>query len=208
VLAGVPVWRSTVVRAANSVHVCAGPSGDARGQRRALRALPSRARSKDSHWMQLCRSTPQRAQRLSSASGSESSCRSGRSGQTCGAAIRFGVFGRARPAARVRARAPAPAAAVRPLRTARLPRPDIHAGGTCGHSWCWFRRVSTSEFNAECGLRIGNYGLRMLTEEQRVAIHCDTSGVSSLRKSARYRPDGGQRVRAVATRLLARGINT
>src|SRR5262249_55774359 len=90
--AGVLVCRSTVVRGANSAHVFFSSFGATRtvsGCVHSKRALVSN----DTHWMQLCRSTPQREHLPPASTGSASRFPQREQRNTSCELIRFGVFG-------------------------------------------------------------------------------------------------------------------
>src|SRR6185436_514222 len=93
-LTGVPVWRSTVVRAVKSAQLLRASFGETRAGSAGACVHSQRSLvSNDTHWMKLCRSTPQREQRASGANGSDNRLPQRAQRQTLRAAIRFGVFG-------------------------------------------------------------------------------------------------------------------
>src|SRR2546425_13133006 len=93
-VAGVPVWRSTVVRAANSEQLLRSSFGTTRAGMRSWSVHSQRTLvSNDTHWMQACTSTPQREQRSSRPTGSDSRFPQRVHRNTSRAAMRLGVFG-------------------------------------------------------------------------------------------------------------------
>src|SRR5439155_19294466 len=93
-VAGVPVWRSTVVRAANSAQLLRSSFGATRAGMRSWSVHSQRTLvSNDTHWMQACTSTPQREQRSSRPTGSDSRFPQRVHRNTSRAAMRLGVFG-------------------------------------------------------------------------------------------------------------------
>ncbi len=92
--AGVLVWRSMVVRGEKSVQLFRSSFGATRAVSFAFSVHSHRALvSNDTHWMQLCKSTPHFEQRSSVPIGSDNRFPQRAHRQTSCAAIRFGVFG-------------------------------------------------------------------------------------------------------------------
>src|SRR5207245_842316 len=90
---GVVVWRSIVVRGANSAQSLRSSFGATRAGSWSLCVHSQRALvSNDTHCTQLCSATPHFGQTLSAAIGSDSRLPQRAQRQTSCAAIRFGVF--------------------------------------------------------------------------------------------------------------------
>src|SRR5438093_13102565 len=91
---GVLVCRSTVVRAVKSSHELRSSFGTTRAGMRACCVHSQRTLvSNETHWMQACTSTPQREQRSSRPTGSDSRFPQRVHRNTSRAAMRLGVFG-------------------------------------------------------------------------------------------------------------------
>src|SRR6185295_18821660 len=87
----VPVWRSTVVRAAKSAQSFRASFGATRAVSDCVHSNRAPV-SNETHWIQLWRSTPQRAHRPSGLTGTDRRLPQREQRKTSCDAIRFGVF--------------------------------------------------------------------------------------------------------------------
>ena len=134
-LGGVPVWRSTVVRGANSAQLLRSSFGATRADRLASSVHSHRALvSKETHWTQ--RGGRRRiASSALGATAAPADCRSARSGRPRAPPSGSASSVRRRPATGARARAPSAARRAGASPLALGARPDSRVDGTCGRSW-------------------------------------------------------------------------